>query len=545
MTFQYIRHSPTNGGGGGGPSTPNTTTLDAVALWGDTHGGSLLNSPLISTGGNLAVPNGLSVGGGTLAFGILPGTVIASDNSSGKQLYAYIGASEAAQGAGQPDGQIGFFDYPSGEGPIWGMFHNTNTMGLYNTGDAAGPLGGYYSALDFVMPGNGSPPYGGVTMLWGTDGVGDIGAASDHRPNHIYAKTSISTPLLTLTGFTQGSVLFAGASGAVSQDNGQLFWDDTNKILCVGTKTPLTEWIPSNHHGTIVIDAPGDGTVEDFPILALSIDTSGVSPNTDGAIYWINNNPSDVGELGVISTFRYDGTNSFSGSGVTNGFVFAARKTALDPNPATDILRINQIASNVLMVDAIAASAGVVEFRYANHMCLTYGYDPTTGVLIQTDGSLIKDDGNNLGTFGGLENFYQSAYKWGFFGTGGVRIGTSDATWNAPTFLLEIAGVGRDSYVKHYNTASAVGMLVGIDASGNGEVLHRDAFPLSLGVNNTAAYQITTGNTLKNLLGANEATGAGVPLAGANCPAADPTTPYTWIKMISSDGSTVYVAAYK
>lgn len=43
---------------------------------------------------------------------------------------------------------------------------------------------------------------------------------------------------LTLSGLTQGSVLFAGASGVISQDNSNLFWDDTNNRLGIGTNTP-------------------------------------------------------------------------------------------------------------------------------------------------------------------------------------------------------------------------------------------------------------------------------------------------------------------
>ncbi|KKN54245.1 hypothetical protein LCGC14_0594270 [marine sediment metagenome] len=43
---------------------------------------------------------------------------------------------------------------------------------------------------------------------------------------------------LTLSGMTVGSVLFAGASGVVSQDNSSLFWDDTNNRLGIGVNTP-------------------------------------------------------------------------------------------------------------------------------------------------------------------------------------------------------------------------------------------------------------------------------------------------------------------
>lgn len=42
-----------------------------------------------------------------------------------------------------------------------------------------------------------------------------------------------------------------------------------------------------------------------------------------------------------------------------------------------------------------------------------------------------------------------------------------------------------------------------------------------------------------------DATGSGVPLLGANCPAITTAAPYTWVNMFSSDGSSVWVAAYK
>ena len=42
----------------------------------------------------------------------------------------------------------------------------------------------------------------------------------------------------TATAFTAGSVVFAGASGVYSQDNANLFWDDTNNRLGIGTATP-------------------------------------------------------------------------------------------------------------------------------------------------------------------------------------------------------------------------------------------------------------------------------------------------------------------
>jgi hypothetical protein len=42
----------------------------------------------------------------------------------------------------------------------------------------------------------------------------------------------------TPTTFTQGSIVFAGASGIYNQDNAQFFWDDTNHKLGIGVATP-------------------------------------------------------------------------------------------------------------------------------------------------------------------------------------------------------------------------------------------------------------------------------------------------------------------
>lgn len=73
-----------------------------------------------------------------------------------------------------------------------------------------------------------------------TANVADITASVDNTVLR-RSGTSIGFGSLNLNylgSYTEGSVLFAGASGALSQDNAELFYDNTNKVLGIGTNTP-------------------------------------------------------------------------------------------------------------------------------------------------------------------------------------------------------------------------------------------------------------------------------------------------------------------
>lgn len=74
------------------------------------------------------------------------------------------------------------------------------------------------------------------------------------------AKTFSSAP--TFSTITSGSVLFAGASGLVSQDNANLFWDASNHRLGLGTASPnatleIKSGVNDNTHGIRLTPASG------------------------------------------------------------------------------------------------------------------------------------------------------------------------------------------------------------------------------------------------------------------------------------------------
>jgi hypothetical protein len=92
------------------------------------------------------------------------------------------------------------------------LLAGTNTLGTVTSVAASGGTTG----LTF----SGSPiTTSGTLTLGGTLGVANGGTG-------------------TTTAFTAGSVVFAGASGVYSQDNANLFWDNINGRLGIGTSAP-------------------------------------------------------------------------------------------------------------------------------------------------------------------------------------------------------------------------------------------------------------------------------------------------------------------
>ena len=67
----------------------------------------------------------------------------------------------------------------------------------------------------------------------------------------VITANGLSTNSVTDTSLTSGSVLFSGTAGLVSQDNANLFWDDTNNRLGISTTTPGAK-LDIHGTGTIV-----------------------------------------------------------------------------------------------------------------------------------------------------------------------------------------------------------------------------------------------------------------------------------------------------
>lgn len=139
--------------------------------------------------------------------------------------------------------------------------------------------------------------------------------------------------------FTQGSVLFGGPSGAIAQDNAQLFWDDTNFQLKVGTSlsvgsdaTSLFRDVTIEFTGIAVRDA-GNTAYRALRVSNFGIgDNSGIFTPSHGrlsndadAAWSIHNAAQTRSVLFSVDHIDFDhqgGTNRFVGNNGAETFLF-------------------------------------------------------------------------------------------------------------------------------------------------------------------------------------------------------------------------------
>lgn len=133
-------------------------------------------------------------------------------------------------------------------------------------------------------------------------------------PQNIHTGATPTFAGLTISSFTQGSVIFAGVGGLLSQDNANLFFDDGNNRLGVGTATPRRR--------LDVLEATGaaqarltytDNTVY-TDLLTSSIGDMTITPT--GNIVSVQK--THVGADLQLTVYNVDNTNAASGAVVTS-----------------------------------------------------------------------------------------------------------------------------------------------------------------------------------------------------------------------------------
>ena len=191
------------------------------------------------TGASSLTANGILYGNGTSAVGATSAGVtgeVLVGNTGSPPTWATLSSSAVTSFSG---GTTGLTPSSATQGAITlaGTLAAANGgtgINSYSVGDLLYASGTTtLAALPDVATGNALISGGvGVAPAWGKIGL----------TTHVSGTLPVGNGGTgTATAFTTGSVVFAGASGVYSQDNANLFWDDSNNRLGIGTVTPAVK----------------------------------------------------------------------------------------------------------------------------------------------------------------------------------------------------------------------------------------------------------------------------------------------------------------
>jgi hypothetical protein len=202
------------------------------------------------TGASSLTANGILYGNATSAVGVTSAGVtgeVLVGNTGSPPTWATLSSSAVTSFSG---GTTGLTPSSATQGAITlaGTLVAANGgtgLNSYSVGDLLYASGTTtLAALPDVATGNALISGGvGVAPAWGKIGL----------TTHVSGTLPVGNGGTgTATAFTTGSVVFAGASGVYSQDNANLFWDDSNNRLGIGTATPAVKLAISSTDAILV-----------------------------------------------------------------------------------------------------------------------------------------------------------------------------------------------------------------------------------------------------------------------------------------------------
>jgi hypothetical protein len=220
--------------------------------------------------------------GSELAINITDGKLFYKDNANAVQVIGWKVVPATAGGTGQTSYAVGDL-----------LYADTTTS---------------LAKLTDVATGNALISGGvGVAPAWGKIGL----------TTHVTGTLPVANGGTgTTTAFTVGSVVFAGTSGVYSQDNANLFWDDTNNRLGIGTATPATQFDVANASGRNV-------RIGGFQFGGTSATADAGNNLLSSGAYWNGTNFTATATSAATMQLGNGVVNFYADTGLTAGNTFA------------------------------------------------------------------------------------------------------------------------------------------------------------------------------------------------------------------------------
>lgn len=298
------------------------------------------------SGGILTAPLWGKIGLTTHVSGILPiangGTGISTSPTAGGVVYGN-GTTYGITAAGSA-GQI--LTSAGGGTPVWAAAaaataHNVLSVTHSDT------------LADSVVQGD--LLLGNVTPKWSRLAIGSASTVlrstgTTAAWGQVVLTTDVSGILPVANGgtgpsLTTGSILFAGGTGFIAQDNSNLFWDNTSKFLGVGTTSPVEVVTVKGTSISLALQAAGSSQVLGFKwynhlgsLISSITSNTGVgdftfNPFSAAAAVTIKNTTGRVGIGTTSPSFLLDvnGTAQIAGvATLSSGFVATASRNTIN-----------------------------------------------------------------------------------------------------------------------------------------------------------------------------------------------------------------------
>ena len=327
---------------------------------------------------------------------------------------------------------------------------------------------------------------------------------------------TVSSPTfvdLTLSGLTEGSVLFSGPGGLISEDNASFFWDDSSNELGIGTNTPGATLVVQRNND----DAAGVGlyltanstsptTNDVVGTISFRGKNSTGSELTYGRISYTIADPLSGAEDGI---FKFDSTIN----GVILTFFEAANYVNIgNASDDIDISLLSQVGSPAVFVDSSTGNVGMGTNAPSAklHAIKTteqarFGYDTSnysTLTMSSTGRLTIGLVGSNQTiAIGNSAGASQTATNGVFIGqnAGANATTTTESIFigrNAGQTALQAAnsifiGVNAGDTDAVNNSSSGTSIAIGRYAGTGG---FKDSIAIGHGVANSAVNQLNIGN---------------------------------------------------